>query len=49
MSKPAWHYSRDAWTTACGRRVIDVAITTSEPREATCKACIASAEAMGER
>lgn len=50
MSTPVWHYSRDPYMmgTACGRRVIDIAIVTSEPRDATCKKCVASAEMMGE-
>lgn len=48
MSNPIWHYSRNAWDTACGRQVSRVAVSTSEPREATCKKCIASAEEMGE-
>lgn len=48
MSAPVWHYARNAWLTACGRRAMDVAITTQEPGEATCKACRNSAESMGE-
>lgn len=42
MAQPAWHYSNDTWSTACGRSVYDVAIVTSEPRDATCKKCVSS-------
>jgi len=48
MSNPVWHYSRDPYMTACGRKVTDVWIATSEPREATCKKCVLSADSMGE-
>lgn len=48
MAQPAWHYTRGPWITACGRRTDEVRIVTSEPREATCKKCVASADPMGE-
>jgi hypothetical protein len=49
MSTPVWHYSANAWDTACGRRVAYVAVSTTDTAEVTCKACIRALDALGAR